>query len=30
MTKREIYKKCTNLSDEKLNIINNKKNLRQK
>ena len=30
MTKREIYKKCTNLSDEELNTINNKKNLRQK
>ena len=30
MTKREIYKKFTNLSNEELNIINNKKNLCQK
>ena len=29
MTKREIYKKFTNLSQEKLNTINNKKNLCQ-
>ena len=26
MTKRQIYKKFTNLSQEKLNAINNKKN----
>ena len=26
MTKRQIYKKFTNLSQEKINTINNKKN----
>ena len=30
MTKREIYKKFTNLSDKELNTKNNKKNLCQK
>ena len=30
MTKIEIYKNFTNLSQEKLNTINNKKNLCQK
>ena len=28
--KKQIYKKFTNLSQEKLNTIHNKKNLRQK
>ena len=30
ITKREIYKKFTNLSNEELNTKNNKKNLCQK